>query len=411
MGKEENVNNKKRSCNLIIIGNGFDLLIGLPTRFSNFIDFCMLYNKFVECIDMPKHGVGTYDFNSKLDEDGVLIISEDLLKNFPCTYGENEKIILKSLINKIDNSKLIKHCIMLKKDKNYKWKDFEKYLLFLCESFEEYITNISDLKEINQNVNFINTDLKMFIEAMGLNKGCFDFNVSNPYRKVDTSTFLRSSLSNSRMEFVNVIRKELLEFNEIFNIYIKLFICNIPIIHNIKSFENDNSNNYIINFNYTWNEQLLGPAKYNHPHGITIDDNIIIGIDSDDLPIEYICLQKKFLSINNRIDSFFNIEKDKNYYDLEEWIGECKHIDENNYSVIVIGHSLNSIDDYILKKIFNNPLLGQVLLYYHSEESKIALLSNICRIMGYDKVERMLIGFPHIVRRPIQDLLYNKGII
>lgn len=109
----------KKKCKLLIIGNGFDLLLGLPTRFSNFIDFCKLYNHFIDYIDEPKDGIVTYDFNRKLDEYGTLNITEDLLHTFPCTYKDNEKIILRDVKREICESKLINHCFKLNKDKNY----------------------------------------------------------------------------------------------------------------------------------------------------------------------------------------------------------------------------------------------------------------------------------------------------
>lgn len=40
---EINVNRGKR---ILILGNGFDLAHNLPTKYSNFLDFCKIVDKF-----------------------------------------------------------------------------------------------------------------------------------------------------------------------------------------------------------------------------------------------------------------------------------------------------------------------------------------------------------------------------
>lgn len=103
----------------IIIGNGFDLFLGLSTRFKDFISFCEKKESFYKNLTNNKSGVANFQFDKYFDNDKVIEITDDLLKNFPHIYNTDDPNTLIELKKLIGNSNLIKYCIDLKKNGNY----------------------------------------------------------------------------------------------------------------------------------------------------------------------------------------------------------------------------------------------------------------------------------------------------
>ena len=89
--------------NLLVLGNGFDLLHGLPTTYKDFIDFITLFR-----MSLEKNDISHIDYDSRMI-DFILHISPEL---------SNE---LESLIK--DNLWLIH---LEKETIGEGWKDFEK---------------------------------------------------------------------------------------------------------------------------------------------------------------------------------------------------------------------------------------------------------------------------------------------
>ena len=390
---------------IIIIGNGFDLFLGLPTRFKDFISFCEKKESFYKNLTNNKSGVANFQFDKYFDNDKVIEITDDLLKNFPHIYNTDDSNTLIELKKLIDNSNLIKYCIDLKKNGNYNWSDFEQHITKICKNCEEYC-NICSKEgfDITENDNYINSDLKILMKYLKIESKCFNFDDEFPHLKRTKNDFLPSSVLDSKICFIDALSKELNIFTKAFNIYIKCFVCHIPLQKPV-SLKCINSPTYILNFNYTWSEQeCFKNVRCCHIHGLTTDNNIVIGINDDKLPDEYLQLQKKFLSIKTKTNLMFNMDRDKMYYSLEEFMGEC--IAENvDYQVFVIGHSLNSIDDHILTSVFTNSRMHSIYLYCRNENSKNRLLANLYRILGYDKINSMVTSFPYIYYMKFDDLL------
>ena len=57
---------EKRGKSILILGNGFDLAHNLPTKYSNFLDFCKIVDKFFKD-DIDIFGNWFIDFENTMD--------------------------------------------------------------------------------------------------------------------------------------------------------------------------------------------------------------------------------------------------------------------------------------------------------------------------------------------------------
>lgn len=397
----------KKAKRIIIIGNGFDLFQGLPTKFSDFIKFCELSDYYFKNIKNKKEGIGTYDFDKYRDKNNKIEWCEKLLTEFPdINIDENKYKEILEFEKTISKSKLIKYCINLKNREKYQWHDFENHLSKICNDCEELCKNVVRLQEISKNYYYISEDLLLLLDVLEFNRGCFFHDIQTLESDVDWRDYLESSISVTKKEFINILYTELKIFINAFNHYILHVVTKIPIFHtmNINCSDIDT---LILNFNYTWNEKLFTNAKYNHIHGLSPDNNIVIGINNEKLGEEYLYLQKKFLRINLKTGLIHNNHTNEDYFDLDEWLGFCK-FEKNKYDVSVIGHSLDKIDNHILEKIFKSDMLHSIYIYYWSEENITSLTENLYKLYGYETMNSKLGVIPNILYLPIKQLVEHN---
>ena len=111
--------------NLLVLGNGFDLLHGLPTTYKDFIDFTTLFR-----MSLEKNDISRLDYDSRMI-DFILHLSPEL---------SNE---LESLIK--DNLWLIH---LEKETIGEGWKDFEKEMSEVIQKLDAIELNV--IRSLNQ---------------------------------------------------------------------------------------------------------------------------------------------------------------------------------------------------------------------------------------------------------------------
>ena len=62
MTKKRNVGSKKDTVDILLIGNGFDIALGLPSKYTDFIDFLRLSGFVDEIKKIKETGVVAKDF-------------------------------------------------------------------------------------------------------------------------------------------------------------------------------------------------------------------------------------------------------------------------------------------------------------------------------------------------------------
>lgn len=132
----------------------------------------------------------------------------------------------------------------------------------------------------------------------------------------------------------------------------------------------------VFSFNYTTTELLdnnLRNARTFHVHGSVMQpEKIVLGIDRlDDEQDKFIYWTKPFQRIHT--------QQDPGYRD---YIVDSP---ANPYAVTVFGHSLDSIDAYILCPLLE--CADQITIYYHDRDEYEQKVVNLIRLLGQTDIE------------------------
>lgn len=369
------VNGKeKEPTKYLLLGNGFDLHHELPTRYKDMMDifiFIIEKNKtsFKSVGELLKEYVGNTDQ------------SNDKLKHHYEVHGERLNQIsidfFESILNLKDN------CWY-----NYFRKYYPKDLLWI--DFEQKIKEALEI--IKFILNETNNQLPINTEA------CHDM------VKDDFFDIFKIANCSSIDEVVDYLSIQLDVFKLAMCDYLKYFVDDV-ITSNLQSeaLEFVKSAFLIINLNYTSTFEKLyagkgGPydQKTLYYHGsIENKEKIILGINSNEddefsngktPDVTFIPFKKYFQRIlNNYDDKCLKYIQLKNYLD-ERYGGNPFYINDD-FELIVVGHSLNESDADIIKKLFDK--CKSRTIYYHEKTALESYIKNLIKIFGKNEFEKM----------------------
>jgi len=304
---------------VIIIGNGFDILHGMKTRYLDFSEYLIEEVIIKEFLSSFNNDLDEVDENSlfvkkELDIDNYLILSR-----------------LRIMLNMENKAELIK---ILKKDSSVLKLILSNELLFELYDKKTY--------------NWFEIEAVFFKKLTSILK----FN--------DNEQQIRGSVNKLNKEF------------ELIKSHLELYLKKIPIENNqsvhlsLETMTKDYQNVYIVNFNYTptvanytGDIEPKGNIFTNFIHGgIMGKGNIIFGYGNDQ--------DKLYTELrNSNIDAFlkhmktFEYIRDTNYSRL---YSDC--LDRfNQYDVSVIGHSLGQTDKTLLNEILNSDKCKKINLF------------------------------------------------
>ena len=409
---------ENKSRKIFIIGNGFDLNLGYPTRFKDFVDFCINWELFYKKQDIDKYAKDTNESNIdtfKLSyKDGKQINQWNRIDELKLCIDKDEQNELISLDKLIKNNGFIKY---LKENKNNikyeRWSDFENYLLELCEMCEEHEEQVLKYGEdMDRNVRFkYNVEFYSFLKYIYKENSYYS-------RYFPTDKYIvKLVVKNDKMKFIEKMSDELQGFNRAFNIYLKEFVYKMIIPQ--WGIEYD-ENTFVIDFNYTnFARKVFSNAKINFIHGYQHDNNIIIGISGNKLRKEYDFLTKKYLRL--RLDVWNTQVNEMSVYGKYDSIEAFNSSFVNNEGteiiiptyVIVIGQSLNKVDWDILIDYLNNERKYKkvIICHYNSYDNQLFNLYQMLDNYNLDyKIidERIKTGYYTFVKfDDLKDLLYN----
>lgn len=368
--------------NILVIGNGFDLAHGLPTKYYDFI-------KFVELIQ---------NIEGKDEKQ-----RNQIVKNYQAQFKINENITKKLLDNKIyENIYFNKfvECVQKngwieyfkgKVENQSTWVDFEMDIKQLIKIFDVIRGTAEDNLEIaDGEVLKLRDMMKKFLEE-------------------DRSVYSYTHLKLSQLKevisdkFIKALEEHLKKVIRAFEIYLALFIEDIDCsglkgkINNIDA---------VISFNYSNTfEKLYGKdnIKYDYIHGkanLECDinkNNMVLGIDeylNDDMKdkdLNFIFFKKYFQRIYKRTGCTY-----------KAWLEEILEysIESNIY---FYGHSLSRAD----KDILRNLILcksTRIIIFYHNDEAYRSQITNLVDVIGQDKlIEKVYGSNPTIIFENTED--------
>lgn len=396
--------------NILIIGNGFDIACGLPTQYTDFLNFSQLVediftdqtwqlNYYNKTIIRQRCSVVVGDKNNNyldlLAEDIYTYVQKDCLN----TSTTNVEKIYEYLHDNIWSSyfRRLRHS---NQNINKKWVDFEDEIKRLIRYFDE-----------------LTDDLDILLpEALG---------IMNFPPRIEGNTSLTSRLEalyNCRTDIrgysVRDIKKllynDLQKFILAFEMYLCAFVDNIKFLSQIEVLKYVNFD-YIVTFNYTHAYKWVvenPPKAICHIHGECKinrkpeNNNMVLGIDEywdendKNKHTNYVVFKKYAQRILKKTDiSYITIIKDAEiaYNDAltvmySEDVKEMQDKDEY-INIYVFGHSLSITDKDVLSKLFNIREC-KLKIFAHSEESKGELISNLVSILGVDEVTSRASSIP-----------------
>lgn len=372
---------------VLITGNGFDLSLGLPTSYNDFISIINLLNSGIEI-----------DYNTIYSKVGNYTYIKEHYKTFEFKDEKIESLKAES--------------------KNNLWFKFFKYELEIetwidFENKIEYVLDIlfSSIKYIKENIfskgslsiNDINYNTKLFNNDIEIIQVLKKFNIirADEYLNITLNTVYLIKKYDYYIDFdlnkiAKTLNEELIKFKKSFSSYFEIFVY--PFYDNQKTridrtlFSTINKH-YTFNYTPTFEKIYKRTITTNFLHGkIDSDSNqIVIGIN--EIP-------------NNEIDRRYFLPFTKYFQKLDintdfEFLAEYEKKKRSNYIFFFFGHSLDSSDEDYINEVFDfvNELktsIKKIVVIYHNKSSKSKLLINLLNIRG---------------KKDIQLLMKNKNLV
>lgn len=337
---------------LFIIGNGFDLSLGLKTKYEDFVFWFISKELNRLCSDKrPQASIENELFSLKFKVSSL---------NF------------EQIMDGVDNlDKLI-----------YRMSEFRERIEFNVKNshglFQRIYAN-SSKKWVDIEYEYYNF-LKLYANLITLAS-----EKSGPNNDHHTR-----SLENSN-PFIKKLNNELKALGEHLMDYLKEITAS-PIESNVlqkhlSKFSSSSEMTYFLNFNYTNTlksvlKDFKGEYQINHIHGSIDKENIIFGY-GDEMDKSYKAIEE--LNDNTFFEHIksFQYFKQANYSNLLSFI-----LSDGKYEVCIYGHSCGLSDRVMLNEIFEHKNCQSIKVYYYKEEEYTTKTMDISRHFDSNQLMR-----------------------
>ena len=392
--------------NILVIGNGFDLAHGLPTKYGDFLEFVRVIEKLYD------------ELKDMWSETYIVAVLNGC--NLDSKIKNNISVVLKSrksnevLSQNLDNLyKLVEYNFWIEyfshggRSGNRNWIDFESEIRDVIKSIDGDMQGQNFNEQIQQ--------------------------LSNNYLR-DVFLFRHRGLGNQKErrhityeELRNTLIQDLQDLIWAFDIYLYDFIENMQ-CEKISLDMKDKCFDNVLSFNYTDTYKRIydvnGLAQYNYIHGktsldhVSNNNNMVLGIDeylSDkrkNRDIQFIAFKKFYQRIykgtgcdykdwiytikesGKAIESRLKIE-----YPVQ--IPFFKFTNDTRHNLCIFGHSLDASDKDILRDLILNDNVYTTIFYFNKDDlgSKIA---NLVKVIGQDELIRRTGGSTKTIEFKLQ---------
>lgn len=368
---------KARVNRLFLIGNGFDLSLGLKTKYTDFL-LWLLKREIVKAINSGIYEApfdkykGDYEsfsgryytlkvngysenklFDILLKQQGYRITEDRVLAidNLKELFELNERYGID--IKTPKNSSLINHLLASSKEN---WVDIENTYFELLKILVD-IKDVKDKNKYKDHIEIINSEL------------------------TEITTYLKEYLLSLD---VNIDKKTAIRYYKQFNESINFNDFLEPDISSQKAI---NGIDYFLNFNYTNSlTNLLSNFKeyqylQNHIHGDLIDNEIIFGF-GDEMDSIY----KQIEELND--NRYFKHIKSFHYFKTPNQRELQTFLNSDYYQVCIYGHSCGLSDRVMLNEIFEHENCKSIKIYYYNDDDFTTKTMEISRHFNSNKEMR-----------------------
>lgn len=354
----------KDKTTVLVIGNGFDLAHGFPTKYDDFLDFCKDAIATI-CVNVPSHPL----------QDIHIIAAPYLKNNIWVDYflGVKKK-----------NMSLGKN-----------WVDLEEEISDIISHLDHSSSNLDDTvsrTKVDEKNNFQEKYNKIFLAIK---------KVEETFLPEHNDTFTKTLIiSNMRLE---ELKEHLFKDLQRFILAMDIYLLEVVEKEELKprKFFNDMKLDLIINFNYTHTYKKLyrktKPVYHIHGECGRAENNLIFGIDDywkgehKDLHTNYAIFKKYIQRIRKRT---FVILKE-GYQNIERQLARTP-----NSELIIYGHSLAITDEDILKELLNMNF-SKTTVYFLADTDEGQYMANAVALIGKKDFEnRVMSGKMEFIKIP-----------
>lgn len=389
--------------NILVIGNGFDLAHGLPTKYGDFL-------KFVEVIRQVLNTKG-----EEIDWKDIHLEIKELIKinmeNVRNNIFSQEQIWRELL----EENFWIEYFLQYPMYQKENWIDFESEISNVIQSIDFDMKN-NNLKLDDDDSIVSNFYLEKFFHKR-LPAAVLDFG-----EDIQVITF---------REMRDVLYQDLNKLTRAFEIYLCEYVGKIEsvkISKEIKSLGID----HVLSFNYSHTYQKLydkpKKIKYDYIHGesrinSTIEsNNMVLGIDeylnkkSKDKEIDFIAFKKYYQRIykktgseyKNWVDEIANSRYENEVALRERFPKQIPYKKFNSkHKLYIFGHSLDITDKDVLKDLILNDNV-YTTIYYLNKGVMGQQIANLVKVIGQDELIRRTGGSTKTIEFKLQDKLVER---
>ena len=431
--------------NILVIGNGFDLAHGLPTKYTDFLFFCNIVNSIIKKNKIDD--MSAKDYSNWLDnEEKILLGSKNFninlyILNF--THGkynisESDKIAYGEIINyfmiffeKENNQKIIKEIIYLifnnfwidyflqcNMHGSENWIDFESEISNVIKSIDE------DMQKNKQGIRSLDDEIDNFSNEYLKNK----YNEYIGYNRSANKYLFGTDKAITYREIRNNLYNDLNRLTRLFEIYLTEYVEKIDIKDTLTNIENVSAIPYeehgekgtlygkVLSFNYTNIYEKAYLDKYNINISDYVDyihgkadiknsietNNMVLGID-EFLPeirknkdTEFIAFKKFYQRIHKETgckykewaekikESGKETEKElREQFPTQIPIGKFRR----KHNLYIFGHSLDVTDRDILRDLILNDNV-KTTIFYLNKDIMGQQIANLVKVIGQDELIR-----------------------
>ncbi len=423
--------------NILVIGNGFDLAHGLPTKYTDFLAFCWMI-KMVHEADLdrkPYNVFGKIEISNKSVKQDLEKLFENIYKNrkeqdeakeFQVGV-ENPYKKYDEFYNHIKNNVWIDYFFQCNMQGKENWIDFESEISDMIQSLDADMHRLSGGCTIDDDIN----DLS--------NK--FLYQIYSNYTYTVRSINVLTNGACEKITFKKIRNRLLKDLNKLIRaleIYLTEYVEKMdikvvsPDIEDIAIQINSDTHTAlsakVLSFNYTNTfEKIYDKSKrvkYDYIHGKanssnTIEsNNIVLGIDEylgkkrRNKEVEFIAFKKFYQRIHKQTgckykkwvdeikqDYFNHLQKIENlkYKELQYIPDKTQRIFNTCalsvikrekcqvHNLYIFGHSLDATDGDILKDLILNDNV-HTTIYYHNKDVMGQQIANLVKVIGQDEL-------------------------
>ena len=371
MGDYIDISSKPKILNkLILIGNGFDLSLGLKTGYEDFLYW--YFNTFIQ---------------TSLDNQSESKISGKFIKYYH--HSDNQFEIYRRLARKLSIQE----------------KEIIKFELFNYKSCKDFVLDNKYDFVFNFNSHLLKT---IFYKSIN---GWVD--IEHTYFEI-----LKKSLNDDSID-VNILNDELKELRSLLHTYLsqldysKTLDLNIALKHN-NHFAKDISLDDIPAYSYDWDKISTGHIMFLNFNYTESLSSIISSLpslfisDKEKYEISHLQIHGSLKEDSESIIFGYGDEMDKDYKNIEElndnkyfeniksfkylqnnsYSEILKYIDSEEYQIVIYGHSCGLSDRVLLNEIFEHKNCKSIKIYYYEKSEFINKTMDISRHFNSNQLMR-----------------------